>query len=240
MPAVEGTGVVETMRRGRLAEYAYDYTKRLLFDGTLAPGAKLRVEDIVASLHTSRQPVMEAFKRLAAEGYLEITPQVGCRVVVPAPAEIADFFLILGAVQGLAADIAAERRTADELSVLESIANHIDALFARPPTPSSAHEYRQLDHDFQQQIRAMAHSDAVAHLSSGLLDRRDFYILCLPDGESRFADQMRAVAGQHRGIVDAIAVGNAEEARARSEALVLTLRRFALSPAAQPTDHRTD
>jgi DNA-binding GntR family transcriptional regulator len=231
------TSVVETLRRGRLAEYAYDYTKRLLFDGTLSPGAKLRVEDIVASLHTSRQPVMEAFKRLAAEGYLEITPQVGCRVVVPEAAEIADFFLILGAVQGLAADIAAERRTTDELAALETIVAKIDDLFARPATPDTAHEYRRLDHDFQQQIRAMAHSEAVADLSSGLLDRRDFYILCLPDGESRFADQMRAVAGQHRGIVVAIAGRNAEAARARSEALVLTLRRFALgSPAPQSAD----
>jgi DNA-binding GntR family transcriptional regulator len=200
----------------------------LLFDGTLAPGAKLRVEDIVASLHTSRQPVMEAFKRLASEGFLEITPQVGCRVVIPDAAEIADFFLILGAVQGLAADIAAERRTADELAKLDAIAERLEALFAESATPAGAPEYCRLDHDFQQQLRAMAHSDAVAHLSAGLLDRSDFYILCIPNGEMRYAAQMHDVRGAYRGIIEAIAANDAERARSRTESLILTLRRFAL------------
>jgi DNA-binding GntR family transcriptional regulator len=207
------------MRRGRLAEYAYEYTKRMLFDGTIAPGAKLRVEDVVATLHTSRQPVMDAFKRLAAEGYLEITPQVGCRVVVPEVAEIADFFLILGAVQGLAAEVAAERRTSDDLAKLDAVAKEIDEL----PDSSDASVYRRLDQAFQQHIRAMAHSDAVAHVAAGLLDRRDFYINCIHNGEEGYAVRMRAAEGAHHAIVAAIAAGDADAARAKTEALVLTL-----------------
>lgn len=226
------------MRRGRLAEYAYEYTKRLLFDGTLTPGAKLRVEDVVASLHTSRQPVMDAFKRLAAEGFLEITPQVGCRVVVPGADEIADFFLILGAVQGLAADIAADRRTPEELARLNAIVVEIDALLAESPVSGDFQRYRRLDHLFQQQIRAMGHSETVAHLAGGLLDRRDFYITCIPNGEQVYAERMCEARGEHRAVVDAIAERNAEAARARTEALVLTLGRFALGrpvAAAAPT-----
>lgn len=214
------------MRRGRLAEYAYEYTKRMLFDGTLSPGAKLRVEDVVASLHTSRQPVMDAFKRLAAEGYLEITPQVGCRVVVPDTAEISDFFLILGAVAGLAADIAADRRTADELAQLETIADRIDGLLAESPASSDLQNYCRLDHDFQQQIRAMAHSEAIATIAAGLLDRRDFYLACIPNGELVYAERMRDARGEHRTIFAAIAARDPETARARTEALVLTLGRF--------------
>jgi DNA-binding GntR family transcriptional regulator len=220
------------MRRGRLAEYAYEYTKRMLFDGTLVPGVKLRVEDVVASLHTSRQPVMDAFKRLAAEGYLEITPQVGCRVVVPDASEIADFFLILGAVQGLAADIAAERRTTGELARLEAIAGDIDALIEESSASSEVTDYRRLDQSFQQQICAMAHSDAVAHLAATLLDRRDFYIRCIPDGEAVYAERMREARGEHRAVVAAIAASDAESSRSRAETLVLTLGRFAQATAA--------
>jgi DNA-binding GntR family transcriptional regulator len=216
------------MRRGRLAEYAYDYTKRMLFDGTLAPGAKLRVEDVVGSLHTSRQPVMDAFKRLASEGYLEITPQVGCRVVVPDASEIADFFLILGAIQGLAADIAAERKSSDELAQLAAIVAQIDSVLGGPMNGSAAQVCRQLDHQFQQQIRTMAHSDSVAELASRLLDRRDFYILCITEGELRYADRMRELRGEYHAVVDAIAAGNAERARSRTESLVLTLGRLTL------------
>jgi DNA-binding GntR family transcriptional regulator len=171
---------------------------------------------------------MDAFKRLASEGYLEITPQVGCRVVVPEAAEIADFFLILGAVQGLAADIAAGRRTEDELGKLESIAAEIDALLAESPATTDVHGYRRLDQFFQQQIRTMAHSDAVAHLAASLLDRRSFYLMCIPNGELDYAQRMREATGQHQGIVAAIAAGDPETSRARTEALVLTLGRFAL------------
>jgi DNA-binding GntR family transcriptional regulator len=219
---------VETIRRGRLAEYAYEYTKRMLFDGTLGPGAKLRVEDVVASLHTSRQPVMDAFKRLASEGYLEITPQVGCRVVVPDSAEIADFFLILGAIAGLAADLAAERRTVDELDKLDALAGQIDALLAEWPASSDVQNYCRLDQSFQQQIRAMAHSEAVAHIAAGLLDRRDFYLACIPNGELVYAERMREAQGEHRAISAAIAACDSEAARARTEALVLTLGQFVL------------
>lgn len=226
MPAVEESMVVETVRRGRLAEYAYEYTKRMLFDGRLAPGAKLRVEDVVASLQTSRQPVMDAFKRLASEGYLEITPQVGCRVVVPGPAEISDFFLILGAVQGLAADIAAGRHTLAELATLSSIADAIDALRETPLTEGTARTYHALDHDFQAQIRAMSHSDAVASLANGLLDRRDFYITCVANGEMFYAERLREARSAHRSIVDAIAAGNAESARSHTESLILALGQF--------------
>ncbi len=219
--------MAETLRRGRLAEYAYEYTKRMLFDGTLAPGAKLRVEDVVASLQTSRQPVMDAFKRLAAEGYLEITPQVGCRVVVPEAAEIADFFVILAAVQGIGADIAAGRRTADEVAALAAIAAELDVLDSANGAAES-HAYRRLDHDFQQHIRMMTHSTPIAQLAAGLLDRRDFYVMCIPDGETKYARRICEAHGGHRAIAEAIAASNREEARLRTEALILELSRFAL------------
>ncbi len=217
---------MDTMRRGRLAEYAYEYTKRMLFDGTLAPGAKLRVEDVVASLHTSRQPVMDAFKRLASEGFLEITPQVGCRVVVPDAAEIADFFHILAAVQGLAADMAAERRTSEDVAKLDALGDEIEGLLDVPADRIDLPSFRRLDHDFQKQLDLMAHSDTVAHVASGLLDRRDFYLTCIANTERMPTERMHEIAGEHRAIAVAIADGNAEAARARAEALVLSLGRI--------------
>jgi DNA-binding GntR family transcriptional regulator len=216
------------MRRGRLAEYAYEYTKRMLFDGTLAPGAKLRVEDVVTSLHTSRQPVMDAFKRLASEGFLEITPQVGCRVVVPASAEVADFFLILGAVQGLAADMAADRRTPEELAKLDELTYAIDGLLQGPADEIDILGFRRLDHDFQKLLDAMAHSESVAHVGSGLLDRRDFYLTCIANAERVPTERMHEIRGEHRAVAAAIAENNAEAARARAEALVLSMGRIAV------------
>ncbi len=226
--------MLETARRGRLAEYAYDYTKRMLFDGRLAPGAKLRVEDVVASLQTSRQPVMDAFKRLASEGYLEITPQVGCRVIVPNPAEIADFFLILGAVQGLAAEIAAERHTPDEIATLAAITDQIEALADKAMSIEIARTYHAFEYAFQERLRAMAHSHAVTPVAMRLLDRREFYTTCVADGETTYALQIRDAQPAHRAIVDAIAARDAGRARAQAEVLVRRLGRLTTGAPVQP------
>ena len=219
--------MLETARRGRLAEYAYDYTKRMLFDGRLTPGSKLRVEDVVASLQTSRQPVMDAFKRLASEGYLEITPQVGCRVIVPDPDEIADFFLILGAVQGLAAEIAADRHMPEEIATLTAITEQLEALSDAPMSVEIARKYHAFDYAFQERLRAMAHSHAVTPVAMRLLDRREFYTTCAADGETTYALRIREAHGAHRAIVNAIADRSADVARTQAESLVRRLGRVA-------------
>jgi len=223
VPAVEVPVVVDTQRRGRLAEYAYEYTKRQLFDGTLSPGQKVRVEDVVARLSTSRQPVMDAFKRLAAEGYLDIIPQVGCRVVVPTLAEIADFFLILGAVQGMAADLAAARRHPDEIAALRAISASIDTLREADRDDDFIAAIRPLDRAFLHQITVMAHSDAVVSVAHGLLDRSDFYIGCLPAAARIDATRPMHAPAEHRAIVDAIDAGDGDRARALVEAHILAI-----------------
>ena len=119
---------METQKRGRLAEYAYEYTKGLLVEGSLQPGERVRVEEVVAQLNTSRQPVMDAFKRLASEGFIEIIPQVGCRVVTPNREEIEDFFLILTGIESTAAEVAATRRTPEEITDLRVILSDHAAL----------------------------------------------------------------------------------------------------------------
>ena len=66
------------------------------------------------ALSISRAPVSDAIRRLAVEGLLEILPQVGCRVVLPVPAEVKDLYEVFGATEGVIARLAAERRSATE------------------------------------------------------------------------------------------------------------------------------
>lgn len=213
--------MVELQKRGRLAEYAYEYTKGLLFAGTLRPGQKVRVEEMVSRLNTSRQPVMDAFKRLAGEGFLEIIPQVGCRVVVPSKEEIVDFFLIFEAVEGLACDLAAARRTSDEIARLREINDRIGGYLDIAPEPAElAHAYRQLNREFHETLHAMSHSASVQHLARGLWDRGDFYIGSMPGGELLFGKRVVEAYAEHKAIIDAVERGERDAARGLMEAHV--------------------
>jgi len=165
--------VVETQRRGRLAEHAYSYTKDLIFGG-MEPGQKIRVEDVVSALHTSRQPVMDAFKRLAAEGFLEIIPQVGCRVVSVQASEVSDFLTVFAAVEASVCGLAALRRTQDELDHLAALAHQLTVI-------TEGREHRMLERAFHAQVHAMAHSAISAAVAGSLWDRTQFFFGLMHD-----------------------------------------------------------
>jgi DNA-binding GntR family transcriptional regulator len=55
----------------------------------------------------SKQPVMEALRRLSADGMVEIVPQVGSLVAVHEPRETDDFYLMFSGFEGAIAGIAA-------------------------------------------------------------------------------------------------------------------------------------
>lgn len=59
------------------AAQMHEVLRKRIVSGDLMPGSRLSEQDIADQYHLSRQPVREAFIRLAAEGLLEIRPQRG-------------------------------------------------------------------------------------------------------------------------------------------------------------------
>ena len=92
------------------AHDAYSHLMTELLEGELRPGDWLSVVELAARLKCSRVPVMEAVKRLAADGFVAIVPQVGCRVAMPEPHEVLDYFKLFATVEGCVTRFAAERR----------------------------------------------------------------------------------------------------------------------------------
>lgn len=61
--------------RPSVADQVYDLLQHRILTLALPPGAKLSESDVAGQLGVSRQPVREAFQRLAAQGFLLIRPQ---------------------------------------------------------------------------------------------------------------------------------------------------------------------
>ena len=161
----------------------------------------------------SKQPVMEALRRLSGDGLIEIVPQVGSRVATFAPHEVSDFYLMFGGFEGTIAGIAALRRTERQLDELELISARIEALRSSPDAVERAHGYRVLNRDFHHAIHDMAHSRIMADTSRRMWDLSDFLInTCgVPQPLSSALDDRHA---DHERIRAALHAGDQETARA--------------------------
>src|SRR3954454_5305964 len=78
----EAVAQLSPLRRtgGPLNHAVYDLLKERLLEGDYAAGTRLPTDDLRLQLGVSKQPVMEALRRLSADGMIEIVPQVGCLV----------------------------------------------------------------------------------------------------------------------------------------------------------------
>ena len=65
------------IRAATTAQQVHDWLYRCVLRGDLLPGTRLSETEIAAQVHLSRQPVREAFIRLAADGLAEVLPQRG-------------------------------------------------------------------------------------------------------------------------------------------------------------------
>lgn len=93
----------------------------MLMEGDLRPGTKVPERELCELFGVSRTPMREALKVLASEGLLQLMPNRGAIVAQISGDEIAELFPIMGALEGLAAELACERMTADELAHIETL-----------------------------------------------------------------------------------------------------------------------
>ncbi|CAN5457499.1 GntR family transcriptional regulator [soil metagenome] len=78
-------------------------------DGSLAPGARITQEEIAAQLNVSRSPVLQAMRLLRKEGFLQEAPGRGVLVAPLDAGWIGKVYEVRGALDALAARLAAER-----------------------------------------------------------------------------------------------------------------------------------
>ena len=103
-------GAVEH-ERGKMTspDRVVDAITRNLRAGVFVPGQRLIEADLTKELRVSRGPVREALKRLAAEGVLTVTRNRGAYVRALSRVEVRDSLVVLEALVGVMADLAARR-----------------------------------------------------------------------------------------------------------------------------------
>src|SRR3954470_6004381 len=108
MPVPDRSAALE---RDLLRDRAYVVIRDAIVDGTLAPGERLRDQELTQWLGLSRTPVREALARLEADGLVETAPQRFTRVALLDRREAADAFPVVAALHALAAELGGPRLT---------------------------------------------------------------------------------------------------------------------------------
>lgn len=158
---------------GKAGEIAGVLEERLV-RGEYHFGQMLSTYTLAEEFSASRQPVTSAVLYLRTVGYLEVTPQVGCRVVSPAPSEVQDFYVLFSQTEAVIACLAAERHSADEGEELMTLAGELSA------NPFQSLRDRRAMADgisiFHDQISMMARSPLLVDRISNLRRIFRFYL----------------------------------------------------------------
>ncbi|RVI35555.1 GntR family transcriptional regulator, partial [Sinorhizobium meliloti] len=77
----------------------YRILREQIIQAELAPGARISEAEIARSLSISRQPVREAFIKLAEEGLVQVLPQRGTYVTRISTASVMDVRFVREAIE---------------------------------------------------------------------------------------------------------------------------------------------
>jgi DNA-binding GntR family transcriptional regulator len=92
-----------------LVDRVYRALVDAISDGSLAPGARLTQEVLAERLAVSRQPVLQAMRMLRQDGLVVDAPGRGVQVIPLDAASIARVYQVRGALDALAASLAAQQ-----------------------------------------------------------------------------------------------------------------------------------
>jgi DNA-binding GntR family transcriptional regulator len=95
---------------------SYALLKARILDGTYGPGHRLVIDQLGRETNISTIPWRESMRRLEAEGWVEIIPNVGARVATFDAGEWARTMKLLARLEGLATALAAPLLSNEDLA----------------------------------------------------------------------------------------------------------------------------
>ncbi len=199
------------------ADEVYNVVIERLTTARYAFGDRLLVKELGAETGASRQPIMAARNRLSAEGFVQIIPQGGCQVIDPAKNEISDFFQMFQRMEGLLAELAARRRTEDDLHILRRTQQRLRDLDRT--SENASRDYTLLNQEFHQAMHRAAHSPLLDEKQRKNFLMIDFFITHSVGFGAFMDDAVR----EHDQIIDAIEKRQTERARLEAESHIAAI-----------------
>jgi DNA-binding GntR family transcriptional regulator len=197
---IPGTGHIGALERRVLHEAVADRLRELIIEGALAPGEHLNERVLCGGLRVSRTPLREAFRTLAGEGIVELLPNRGAAVATLSRADVEHAFELMGALEGLAGELAAQRATPAEVDEVRALHFEMLAAHARRDLPA----YYRVNREIHQRIAACARNPVLA-ATYGRLNAR---LQALRFRSNINRDKWDAAVAEHGEMVEALAAAD--------------------------------
>lgn len=189
--------------RETTAKFVAERLREEIQDGTLAPGTRLRQNDVAQRFQVSTTPVREAFAQLQAEGLIRVDPHRGAVVFRPTVNELIEAYEIRDVLESVAVKLATPRLTPE-------IGRSLSDLIDRMERTKDPRRWLRLNDEFHLKLYACADRPQLTALISSLRDASAPYIhmfvsTAKPTDESNL---------EHRQILAACLAGDVEAAQA--------------------------
>ncbi len=179
--------------------------KEAIVSGVLAPGERLMEVQLAEELGVSRTPVREAIRRLEQEDLVVMIPRKGAYVSSLSLKDVADVFEIRGALEALAAGLAAERITEEELEELERIL----VMKAESIKNKDFARLIAIDIQFHDHLYKASRNDKLVQIISNLQEQ----IYRFRSTSLASPGRMKESLEEHRKIVEAVSERNIFQAQ---------------------------
>jgi len=179
-----------------LRELVLDAIREAIINGDLKPRERLMEIQLAEELGVSRTPIREALRKLEIEDFIVMIPRKGAYVADISFKDIADVYEIRAALEGLAAGLAAERITDEELEEME---RHLVSK-AEAIANNDIEKLVEVDTKFHELIYQASRNDRLSVIINNLREQIQRFrktSLSVPGRMNRSLEE-------HRSIVEAI------------------------------------
>jgi DNA-binding GntR family transcriptional regulator len=200
---------------------AGEVIREAIIDGRLAPGQRLKEEELARELGMSRTPVREALLTLESEGLVESIPRRGATVRSYAVGDLGDVYQLRALLEGYAARRAAVRISPDDVARLEESCDRFERLRAEDDLLDLVQENLR----FHSVIHEVAASDRLTALIRKVIEiplvYKSFYW---------YSPEQKLISQHyHRQLTRALRLGDGERAELIMKEHVLEARDFLLA-----------
>lgn len=190
-----------------LREIVFETLRDAIINQTLEPGERLMEIQMAEEMGVSRTPVREAIRKLELEGLVIMVPRKGAYVAGISVKDIHEVFEVRASLEGLAASLAAQRVTPEELDEMEK--NLFMETGEEDADENNLRSIVEIDTSFHDLLYKAAKNEKLFQMVNNLqeqLQRFRSASLARP-GRSRTA------LDEHRKILEAIAMGDSKLAQ---------------------------
>ncbi len=182
--------------------------------GDIPIGAQLRQAELASDFGVSRTPVREALRQLQTGGLIEVVPNRGAVVRVPAPWEVREAYEVRAELEGLAAARSVDRISRADLEILRTANQEMyDRSLREEGSPDAAALDSRRENDvFHNTITTVSANTRLARAIEEINETFPRNVTArLLVGDVRHREENYH---EHLQIIEALASGDADLARA--------------------------